>query len=57
MSIADLSIAEAVRTQIRARGLIPPVIRRATYDPDTIMLGAASLLVDTFLRTPPVAQT
>ncbi len=56
MSIADLSITEAVRTQMRGRGLTPPVIRRATYEPDTILLGAATLLVDSFLRTPPSAQ-
>jgi predicted NBD/HSP70 family sugar kinase len=56
MSIADLSITEAVRTQMRARGLTPPVIRRASHEPDTILLGAATLLVDSFLRTPPSAQ-
>ncbi len=56
MDIADLSIAEAVRRQLRARGLTPPVIRRATYEPYTSMLGAAMLLVDTFLRKPPTAH-
>lgn len=53
---ADASIAEAVRSQMHARGLTPPAIRRAALDPDTIMLGAATLLVDTFLRTPPSPQ-
>ena len=54
--MADLNIEEAVRRQMSARGLTPPAIRRATYEPDTNMLGAASLLVDAFLRTPPAAQ-
>jgi hypothetical protein len=36
--------------------LTPPDIRLATTRPDTIMLGAATLLVDALLRTPPVAQ-
>jgi CDGSH-type Zn-finger protein len=47
---------ETVRRQMSARGLTPPAIRLAAHEPDAIMLGAVSLLVDAFLRTPPVAQ-
>lgn len=54
--MADTNIAEEVCRQMRLRNLPPPLIRRASYDPDTIMLGAASLLVDAFLREPPVAR-
>jgi predicted NBD/HSP70 family sugar kinase len=55
--MADSSIGEAVRRQMYTRGLTPPVIRRASYEPDTILLGAATLPVDAFLRSPPIAQT
>ena len=55
--MVDMGIGEAVRRQMIARGLTPPVIRRASYEPYTILLGAATLPVDAFLRTPPVAQT
>ncbi len=54
--IPDINIEETVRRQMGARGLTPPVMRSTTYAPDTIMRGAALLLVDAFLRTPPVAQ-
>ena len=54
--ISDISIAEEVRRQMLARGLTPPTIRSAIYGPDMFMQGAASLVVDAFLRTPPVAQ-
>ncbi|MDW8319406.1 MAG: hypothetical protein RMN53_16370 [Anaerolineae bacterium] len=47
---------EEVRRQMRIRDLPPPVIRGASLGPDTIMLGAASLLVDAFLRKPPIAM-
>lgn len=53
--MADTNIAEAVRQQMRVRDLPPPTIRSASREPDTIMLGAASLLVNAFLREPPVA--
>jgi predicted NBD/HSP70 family sugar kinase len=54
--IPDLSIQETVRGQMSARGLTPPTICFATHGPDTLMLGAATLLLDAFLRTPPVAE-
>lgn len=50
--MADTNIAEAVRQQMRLRDLPPPVIRSASREPDTIMLGAALLLVNAFLREP-----
>ncbi len=56
-SIPDFSAAEAVRKVLLARGLTPPDIRRASYEPYTSLLGAAMLLVDVLLREPPGAQT
>lgn len=53
--MADTNIAEEVRRQMRIRDLPPPLIRSASREPDTITLGAASLLVDAFLREPPMA--
>jgi predicted NBD/HSP70 family sugar kinase len=55
--VADTNIADVVRQQMHTRGLTPPVIRRASHEPDTIMLGAASLLVDAFLREPFTVET
>jgi predicted NBD/HSP70 family sugar kinase len=55
-SMVDMGIAKAVRKQMSVRGLTPPVIRRATYEPNPNMLSAATLLVDAFLQTPPVAE-
>ncbi len=57
MENPDFSIAEAVRKELRARGLTPPDIRLASYEPYTSLLGAAMLLVDAFLREPPAPQT
>ena len=54
--VPDTNIAEAVRKQMRARGLTPPVIRRTAFDPDTVMLGAATLPVDALMRMPPDGQ-
>lgn len=54
---ADTNIAETVRQQMHTRGLTSPDIRRASLEPDTIMLGAASLLVGAFLREPIMAET
>jgi len=56
-AMADTDIAEEVRRLMRVRDLPPPIIRSASREPDTIMLGAASLLVDAFLREPPAAET
>ncbi len=55
MNISELSIADEVRKWVSARGLTPPAINRAVHEPNTVMLGAAMLLVDDFLRRPPVA--
>ncbi len=55
--MADTNIAETVRQQLLTRGLTPPIVRRASREPNTIMLGAASLLVDAFLREPATADT
>lgn len=55
--MADTNIAEEVRRQMHIRDLPPPVIRGASREPDTILLGAASLLVDAFLREPPTPAT
>jgi len=55
MHVAGLGVAEEVRKRITVRGLTPPAIERASQEPNTVMLGAAMLLVDDFLRKPPVA--
>jgi predicted NBD/HSP70 family sugar kinase len=54
--MADTNIAKEVRRQMHVRALPPPVIRSASREPDTIMLGAASLLIDAFLREPPLVE-
>ncbi len=55
-NVSELGIAETVRRQLQVRGITSPVIRRASYEPYTTLLGAAMLLVDAFLREPPTAQ-
>ncbi len=53
--MADTSIVEEVNRQMRVRDLPTPMIRSAAAGPDAVMLGAASLPVNAFLREPPVA--
>ncbi|MCU0484888.1 MAG: ROK family transcriptional regulator [Anaerolineales bacterium] len=50
----EFNVSNAVRDQLARRGVKPPQFTHAALEPKVVMLGAASLLVDEFLRTPPV---
>ncbi len=52
----EFDIPEAVRQQLARRGVTPPDIVYAAHDPEAVMLGAAALLVDELLRTPPAVE-
>lgn len=52
-SMPEFDVPRAVREQLARRGVTPPQIVHAALDPEVVMLGAAALLVDEFLRTPP----
>jgi len=52
----ELDVPEVVRQQLARRGVNPPAIVRSTLGPEACILGAAALLVDEFLRTPPVIE-
>lgn len=56
-SMPEFNVADAVREQLVRRGVTPPRIVHAALDPETVMLGAAALLVDEFLRTPPAIES
>ncbi len=51
---AELDLPAAVRRQLTRRGVAPPTIVHAGHGPEACRLGAAALLVDELLRTPPV---
>ncbi len=53
-STAEYSIPGAVVAQLERRGMTPPKIIHAALDPEVVMLGAAALLIDEFLRMPVV---
>jgi predicted NBD/HSP70 family sugar kinase len=50
---ATLGVPEAVRQALSRRGADPPAIVYAAHGSGACMLGAAALLVDEYLRTPP----
>jgi N-acetylglucosamine repressor len=52
-AMPEIDIPEGVRKHLSTRGVTPPAIRYAAYGPDACTLGAATLLVDEFLRNPP----
>jgi glucokinase len=52
----ELDVPGAVREQLARRGVRPPAIVRSTLGPEACILGAAALLVDEFLRTPPTIE-
>jgi N-acetylglucosamine repressor len=52
----EFDIPGAVRQQLARRGVSPPAIVHATLGPQAYMQGAAALLVDEFLRTPPAFE-
>jgi predicted NBD/HSP70 family sugar kinase len=51
-TLPEFNIAHAVCEQLARRGVTPPQIVHAALDPEVVMLGAAALLVDEFLRAP-----
>ncbi len=53
----EFDVAGAVREKLARRGVNPPQFTHAVLEPNVVMLGAASLLVDEFLRTPPAMNT
>jgi predicted NBD/HSP70 family sugar kinase len=53
----EFDVAGAVREKLARRGMNPPQFTHAVLEPKVVMLGAASLLVDEFLRTPPAMNT
>jgi predicted NBD/HSP70 family sugar kinase len=55
-SMPELDVPEVVRQQLARRGVRPPTIVRSTLGPEACVLGAAALLVDEFLRTPPTVE-
>jgi len=55
-SMLEFDIPRAVRQQLIRRGVAPPTIVYAEHGPEACMSGAAALLVDEFLRTPPTAE-
>jgi predicted NBD/HSP70 family sugar kinase len=52
-AMPELDIAEGVCKYLTLRGVTPPAIRYAAYGPDACTLGAATLLLDEFLRKTP----
>jgi predicted NBD/HSP70 family sugar kinase len=56
-TMTEFNVPGAVREQLARRGVAPPQIVHAALDPETVMLGAAALLVDDFLRTPPAVES
>lgn len=51
---ALLDTPGAVLQMLARRGVAPPAIARAVHGPEACLVGAAALLVDEFLRTPPI---
>jgi predicted NBD/HSP70 family sugar kinase len=52
-SMPEFDITGAAREQLARRGVTPPQFVHAALDPEVVMLGAAALLIDEFLRMPP----
>lgn len=56
-ALPDLDTATGARRLLSERGLTPPPIRTAAYGADAFALGAATLLLDEFLRNPPIHES
>jgi len=56
IEMPEFDIPAAVRRELARRGAHPPAIVHATLGPEAFVLGAAALLVDEFLRTPPAVE-
>lgn len=52
-AIPEIDIPSNVRRQLAYRGVAAPTIVNATYESDACVLGAAALVIDEFIRTPP----
>lgn len=55
-SMLEFDVLGAVREQLARRGVTPPQLVHASLEPAVVMLGAAALVVDEFLRTPPTVE-
>ncbi len=55
-SMPELNISAAVCQRLERLSVKPPRFVHAALDPEVVMLGAAALLVDEFLRTPPIGE-
>lgn len=55
-AMPEIDIPDNVRKQLAQRGVAPPTIVHAAYGAEACMLGAAALVVDEFMRTPPSAR-
>lgn len=53
---AELDLSSVIRRHMARRGVAPPAIVDAAHGPDACTLGAAALLVDELLRTPPLVE-
>jgi len=56
-SMPEFDVPRNVREQLVRQGVTPPRFVHAALDPQTVMLGAAALLVDEFLRSPQDAES
>ncbi len=56
-AMPELDMAEGARRQLASRGVNPPDIRFAAYGPNACTLGGATLLLDRFLRMPPIHES
>ncbi len=57
LEMPQLDLVEDVRRRLACRHLVPPEIRFARFGPDAEMQGAGMLLLDEFLRYPPVYES
>jgi predicted NBD/HSP70 family sugar kinase len=56
-AMPEIDIPGNVREQLAQRGVAHPTIVHAAYGAEACMLGAAALVLDEFLRTPPVVES
>lgn len=56
-AMPEIDIPGNVRKQLAQRGVAPPAIVHAAYGAEACMLGAAALVMDNFMRTPPIVAS
>lgn len=56
-AMPEIDIPGNVRAQLAHRGVAPPTIVDAAYGPEACVLGAAAVVVDDFMRRPPVGAS